>query len=65
MDQLISITVNPDTQTLIQPYLNIHGEVARCGMVLFPLILTSDQSKEVLDGYMQQLANNVSAQYEL
>ena len=36
---------NHSLEQKIQPYLQTSGEQARCGMNLFPLTLTSSESK--------------------
>lgn len=47
-----------NNQTLsdkLTPYLQTKSEQARCGMNLFPLTLTADESKLFLDFYMADL----------
>lgn len=56
----------PENDTLaamIAPYLNLSGSTAKCGMSVFPLILTSNESTLFFDNYMANFTNQISTNY--
>ncbi len=47
----------------IRPYLNLNGTEGRCGMRIFPLVVTPVESATVLQGYLNYLSGQIETLY--
>jgi len=57
------LPANASLAAKIKPYLNLTAAQAKCGMSVFPLVLTSSESTLFFNNYMASFTSQIKALY--